>query len=198
MEVPSATCRVTFSLRIVSIGLSSRLDLYIADTSYPFSRRAPSRWPAKLNSGHSSSAGSRPAILALPDHSELGLNERKDFVQVACDKLGLTRQQSLLGLLHGLVDLIEAVDREKPLLNLVNLNRSRENVFQIEIPDLATFFDHVGALAVRTDDAAAVNFYSSTLPNQPEFNGVPKQAAQPFQDVRVFCLCANAAIVLKE
>src|SRR5579864_2047612 len=42
MDVPSPTLSVMFSVRIVSIGCSSRIGLNRADISYPFFRRAQS------------------------------------------------------------------------------------------------------------------------------------------------------------
>jgi hypothetical protein len=72
------------------------------------------------------------------------------------------------------VDLIEALDREQAFLNLVNPDGSYENLIQIKIPDLTASIDHVGALAMGADDAAAVYFDFSILQNQPKFNRVPK------------------------
>src|SRR5258708_15189046 len=41
MDVPSATCSPIFSVRIVSIAVSSRIGLTRAETSYPLFRPAP-------------------------------------------------------------------------------------------------------------------------------------------------------------
>src|SRR5579863_6859583 len=100
--------------------------------------------------------------------------------------------------MNGLVNLIEALDCEKPFLNLVNFDGCRENFIQIKISDLATSFDHACAFPVGTDDSAAINLYFSILTDQPELDRVPEKATQSFEDVRIFCPCADAAIVLEE
>src|SRR4029077_14790000 len=66
-------------------------------------------------------------------------------------------RESLLGFLHIFVDLIEVLDGEEALVKLVYLDGRREDFIQIEIPDFAALFNHVGALLVRANDAAAVH-----------------------------------------
>src|SRR5712692_5901985 len=90
---------------------------------------------------------------------------------------GLQDKQSFLSFLHRFVNLIEVFDREQAFLKFVHLDGGCKNVVQIEIADLAAPLDHVSALAMGADNAAAVNFNLSVLFDQAELHCIPKKAA---------------------
>src|SRR5215472_15562643 len=112
------------------------------------------------------------------------------------DRAPSASHQLLLSLLHGLVDLVKVLDGEQLFLQLIDLDGSRKHFFQVEVSDLTALFDYIRALFMRADHAAAVNLDHPILPNQSKLNGVPKQAAQPFEDVGLFHPRANRSVVL--
>src|SRR5437868_14387173 len=100
--------------------------------------------------------------------------------------------------MHRVVDLIETLDCEKPFMNFVNLDGSFQYLVEVEVSDFAPSRKHICAFAMGADDAAAIHFDLSSLPNQSKFDRIPKQPAQPFEHRRIVHSCADAAIVLKE
>src|SRR6266567_7306228 len=62
----------------------------------------------------------------------------------------------------------------------------------------ATAVDDVLALAVRADDAATVDLDFSPLPDEPELNCIPEEAAQFLKNIGVGGGGADAAVTLQE
>src|SRR5580698_4722301 len=58
--------------------------------------------------------------------------------------------------------------------------------------------DDIHALAVRTDQAAAVDLDFVILANQAELHGIPEQATKLLQYRGIVDGCANAAVTLEE
>jgi len=74
----------------------------------------------------------------------------------------------ILGCMHGLIELVKAVDGEKQAVDSIHSHGSLEDLFQIEISDFAAALDYIGTFTVRADHSAAVDLDGPILANQAE------------------------------
>src|ERR1017187_380746 len=107
-------------------------------------------------------------------------------------------EDPLFGFAHGFVELIEASDCKQKMVDAIHRHGSIENFLEIEFLNFAASSQEIGTLAVRDDDATAIYFRGSVFKNQPEFNGVPEEAAEPLQGARISILAHTAPSCCRE
>jgi len=98
------------------------------------------------------------------------------------------------------VDLVEALDGIEDRLHLADVDYGVEYVGQLELADFeaGAALDYVGALAVRGDQAAAVDLYGAVLADDAELHGEPEEAAHALEVFGVGEAGADLAVVLQE
>ena len=100
--------------------------------------------------------------------------------------------------MHGFEYLVKALDGEQQVMHLVHLDRSAQDLVEHEWTHLATFVEHVGALAVGADQSTAVHLYLAVLSNESELHGIPEDAPDPFQNRLIGNARADLAVVGKK
>ena len=80
-------------------------------------------------------------------------------------------------------------------MHLVHFDRGAQDLFELKATHLATSIEHVRTFAVGTDKPAAVDLHAALLADEAEFDRIPEDAADEFENGLVANTRAELPIV---